>query len=73
MPIIYGGVGGVGCESGTEGHGNGGFGGGGGGCQSGGGGGGYVGKEKYLNIIQRLDITLYVSLISCLHIIMNVS
>ncbi|XP_024885516.1 leukocyte tyrosine kinase receptor [Temnothorax curvispinosus] len=42
-PLIYGGIGGLGCESGNEGHGNGGFGGGGGGCQSGGGGGGYVG------------------------------
>ncbi|KYN34630.1 ALK tyrosine kinase receptor [Trachymyrmex septentrionalis] len=42
-PLIYGGVGGVGCESETEIHGNGGFGGGGGGCQSGGGGGGYIG------------------------------
>lgn len=46
-PLIYGGIGGFGCESGNEGHGNGGFGGGGGGCQSGGGGGGYVGKDKY--------------------------
>lgn len=45
MPLIYGGIGGLGCETGD--HGNGGFGGGGGGCQSGGGGGGYVGKEKY--------------------------
>jgi len=46
MPLIYGGVGGVGCESEIEGYGNGGFGGGGGGCQSGGGGGGYIGKIK---------------------------
>lgn len=44
MPLIYGGVGGLGCESGDEGHGDGGFGGGGGGCHS---GGGYIGKKKY--------------------------
>ncbi|KMQ91292.1 alk tyrosine kinase receptor-like protein [Lasius niger] len=43
MPLIHGGLGGFGCESGDQGHGNGGFGGGGGGCQTGGGGGGYVG------------------------------
>ncbi|XP_012522088.2 ALK tyrosine kinase receptor [Monomorium pharaonis] len=41
MPLIHGGIGGLGCEAGD--HGDGGFGGGGGGCQSGGGGGGYVG------------------------------
>lgn len=44
MPLIRGGLGGFGCESGNEGYGNGGFGGGGGGCQTGGGGGGYIGK-----------------------------
>lgn len=44
MPLIRGGLGGFGCESGDEGYGNGGFGGGGGGCQTGGGGGGYIGK-----------------------------
>ncbi|XP_011878033.1 PREDICTED: ALK tyrosine kinase receptor [Vollenhovia emeryi] len=49
MPIIFGGIGGLGCESGSEGHGNGGFGGGGGGCQSGGGGGGYVGGNAGYN------------------------
>ncbi|KAL6421509.1 hypothetical protein ACFW04_014280 [Cataglyphis niger] len=43
MPLIRGGLGGFGCESGDEGYGNGGFGGGGGGCQTGGGGGGYIG------------------------------
>ncbi|XP_070151129.1 ALK tyrosine kinase receptor isoform X2 [Polyergus mexicanus] len=43
MPLIRGGLGGFGCESGDQGYGNGGFGGGGGGCQTGGGGGGYVG------------------------------
>lgn len=48
-PLLQGGEGGFGCESGDEGHGNGGFGGGGGGCQSGGGGGGYIGKQKYEN------------------------
>lgn len=44
MPLIRGGLGGFGCESGDQGYGNGGFGGGGGGCKTGGGGGGYVGK-----------------------------
>ncbi|XP_011256082.1 ALK tyrosine kinase receptor isoform X1 [Camponotus floridanus] len=43
MPLIHGGLGGFGCESGDQGYGNGGFGGGGGGCQTGGGGGGYIG------------------------------
>ncbi|XP_015594749.1 ALK tyrosine kinase receptor isoform X1 [Cephus cinctus] len=43
MPLIYGGIGGVGCGNKIEGHGDGGFGGGGGGCLTGGGGGGYIG------------------------------
>ncbi|XP_067210065.1 ALK tyrosine kinase receptor isoform X2 [Linepithema humile] len=45
MPLIRGGVGGLGCDSGKEDYGNGGFGGGGGGCHTGGGGGGYIGGK----------------------------
>ncbi|KAL0123932.1 hypothetical protein PUN28_006035 [Cardiocondyla obscurior] len=48
-PLIYGGIGGLGCQSGSDGYGNGGFGGGGGGCQSGGGGGGYIGGNAGRN------------------------
>ncbi|XP_033212809.1 ALK tyrosine kinase receptor [Belonocnema kinseyi] len=43
MPLIFGGIGGVGCGTNNKGHGDGGFGGGGGGCLTGGGGGGYIG------------------------------
>lgn len=43
--LVRGGLGGLGCEPGEQGHSNGGYGGGGGGCQTGGGGGGYIGKK----------------------------
>ncbi|XP_076176518.1 anaplastic lymphoma kinase isoform X2 [Ptiloglossa arizonensis] len=45
MPLVRGGVGGIGCGPGNQSHGNGGFGGGGGGCLTGGGGGGYIGGD----------------------------
>lgn len=48
IPLIHGGLGGVGCGTENKTHGNGGFGGGGGGCLTGGGGGGYIGKWKYV-------------------------
>ncbi|XP_018396574.1 PREDICTED: ALK tyrosine kinase receptor [Cyphomyrmex costatus] len=48
-PLIYGGKGGIGCESKDISYGDGGFGGGGGGCQSGGGGGGYIGGNPGKN------------------------
>lgn len=57
MPLIRGGFGGLGCETGEQGHSNGGFGGGGGGCQTGGGGGGYIGK-KNLKIMNFFVYTL---------------